>query len=684
MTVISAQAFEASMINALAISDPQMNTALGTPVRKIITAVAQEMASFSIDVNVTTSLYSIDSVSGTELDYLVGQFGFARQEARAARGTITVRRDNGDSVFQIPYGSQFYRQATSTTPSVVFQTTSYQEMGVGVLSVDVAVVASVAGSIGNVPADTINNMSAQVGYMSITNANPTSGGRDAETDEQLRQRFLLTVFRNVSGTGDQMRGLALANERVDKANLIGQESRYSEICQVEKDPVSGNNHADVEQTGWDMDVDHALDTVHRFWVRDVETRDIYPHGDYVVEDGGRSVVFNTKADSDVIGAISVNSSYDLSHGDISSYTITNMETGVVISDESYGLTGVTVDVQAGTVIIGSSTNGGTGVAWRVDYDYNPFREGDFVQVEFDYSSKHSRDGLKAVDLYVDSMSEDKVTDIQYVDMSKVIDSSNAFDWVRMDGSNPDNGHLYIPLSYQPMSGMSGYVNMGTSSVLVEGVHFNRIFDATGTAGSSRGMDAIELIGSVSTSASGSTFVFDDSSVPEISDKTPLAIPYFQNGAVRKVQDLIDEQRVVTMDVLVHEAVHRNFVVYLTMMYSIFPQESVKRSVTDALVSWAEARPFGHVVQISDIETVAANVAGVDNVRLSTQADSGGTVSEYKTADGLSVYAYGMLEIYRDGKTCKRRFVDDFRLAQNEVIEILDVVFYSRSQKRWGV
>ena len=239
MTIISAQAFEASIINTLAVSDPQMNTALGTPIRKVITAVAQEMASFNVDVNTTTSLYSLDSVSGTELDYLVGQFGFARQEARAARGSITIRRDNGDSLLQIPYGSQFYKQATATTPSVVFQTTTYTEMAVGVLSIDIAVVATVAGNIGNVPADTINYASAQVGYMSITNSSPTSGGRDAETDEQLRSRFLMTVFRNVSGTGDQMLGLALANERVDKANLIGQECRYSEIAQVECGDLGG-------------------------------------------------------------------------------------------------------------------------------------------------------------------------------------------------------------------------------------------------------------------------------------------------------------------------------------------------------------------------------------------------------------------------------------------------------------
>ena len=684
MTVVSAQAFEASIINALAISDPQMNTALGTPVRKIITAVAQEMSSFSVDVNTTTSLYSIDSVSGTELDYLVGQFGFARQEARAARGTVTVRRDNGDSVFQIPYGSQFYRQATATTPSVVFQTTSYQEMGVGVLSIDVAVVASVAGSIGNVPADTITRSSTQVGYMSITNANPTGGGRDAETDDQLRSRFLLTVFRNVSGTGDQMRGLALAHEKVDKANLIGQESRYVEICQVEKDPVSGNNHADIEQTGWDMDVDHVLDSDRRYWVKNVESGAIYPHGDYYVESNGRSVVFRTKGDSDVIGAISVNSSYPLSHGDISAYSITNLDTEEVITEESYGLTGVIVDLVNGIVTIGSSTNGGTGVAWRVDYNYNPFVEGDFVQVEFDYASKHNRNGLKTVDLYVDSMSEDKVTDIQYVDFSKVISSGNAGNWVRTDGSNPDAGHVYIPLSYQPMSGMSGYVNMGTSSVLVEGRHFNRIFDATATSGSSRGMDAIELIGSITTSASGSQFVFDDGSVPAIDDITPLAIPYFQNGAVSKVQDLIDEQRVVTMDVLVHEAVHRYFVIYLTMMYSVFPQDSVRQSVTDALVSWAEGRPFGYTIQLSDIETVAANTAGVDNVRVATQNDAGNTMSEYKTSGGSEVGAYGILEVYQDGKTAKQRFTGDFKLAQNEVFEVHEVVFYSRSQKRWGV
>ena len=59
MAVTNAQSYESSIISTLAATDPQMNTGLGTPVRKIISAVAQELANYGVDANVTSTLYSL-------------------------------------------------------------------------------------------------------------------------------------------------------------------------------------------------------------------------------------------------------------------------------------------------------------------------------------------------------------------------------------------------------------------------------------------------------------------------------------------------------------------------------------------------------------------------------------------------------------------------------------------------
>lgn len=673
MPVVSAQAFENAIIGSLAVSDPQLSTALGTPVRKIITAVAQEMADYNVDVNTTTTLYSLDSVSGTELDYLVGQFGFTRQEARPAKGSVTVRRDNGDSLLQISYGTQFYKQATATMPSVVFQTTAYQELAEGVLSAEIAVVATVAGAIGNVPANTITYSVAQSGYVNITNANPTSGGRDAETDAQLRQRFLQTVFRNMAGTKDQMLGLALANETVGRANLIGQESRYSEVVQAVSS--AGSVIAEPSSEQWDLDVYSPIDVDRRYWVTMTDTQELLGHGDYSVSQDGETVTFKKRDASEVVGPVTPGAVLRLSHGDVSDVSVKRTDTGEDYDSQLY-----TLDASAGTITIASSGSVGTGISLTVLYKYDFVAAGDFVTIEFDYLSKHNRGGMKTVDLYVDSMSQRKVTDVQYIDFSKKATALNLANWVRLDGSHPVIGHPVIPLSYQPLYGSIGFINMGTSIVLSEGVHFEPIFDATATAGSSRGMDAVEIIGTVS---NGELSFTNDPDATAVGDLTPVSIPYLQNYAIEKVQELVDYQRVVTMDVQVHEAVHRRFVVYLTLMYSVFPRRSTMDSVKESVVAWASSLPFGHTIQFSDIETVAANVAGVDNVRVSTSSDAGGAESEYLTPGGASVGAYGLIELNRDGKTVKGQFTSDFRLAQNDIFEISDVVIYSRSQQGWG-
>ena len=166
------------MVNALRVTDPTLNTSLGTPIRKMLSAVASELARLSQDQVQTTSLYSLDALSGSDLDALVAQFGFTRQVARAARGYVKITRDNGDSVWAVPYGTQFWRPATSSTASIGFSTMAYAEMAEGVLSCEVSVCAVQAGSAGNVPADTVT-LSSPTGYVPVPNPAPTPGGRSA-------------------------------------------------------------------------------------------------------------------------------------------------------------------------------------------------------------------------------------------------------------------------------------------------------------------------------------------------------------------------------------------------------------------------------------------------------------------------------------------------------------------------
>ena len=533
----TASQHESNIVSRLAATDPQLSTALGTPVRKLIEAVAHELSNLSSDIHATSTLYSLNAVSGQDLDYLVGQFGFTRQEARAARGMIRFTRDNGDAVLQVPYGAQFYKPPTSTSPAVSFQTTSYQELAQGVLVAEVPVVCTTLGSIGNVAANTVTRSTGFSSYISCSNDEAMTGGRDAESDEQLRTRFLETVFRNESSTRDQYIALASANKTVSRVNLVGQSARYSEVVQASK--PSNSVIASVTDEKFNVDVRRVIDTSSRYWVTLTESERILGSGEYTVSVDGKTVTFQDQFTTETVGPTSPQVVLRLAHTNISNVTVT------LVSDPSISLVAgidYTLDAVNGTITVkADSAYIQTGDALAVSYYYSPVNVGEFVTIEFDYASLHNRDTLKSVDVWVDGTEPTLVTDVQYIDTTNLITSANTDTWEKADGNNPTVDNIYIPLAYRPlMSGdtMIRAISMGVSQMLVSGVYFNPIWDVSdvrGTQGSLRSIDAIELIGSVTDG--GATFTFSGSAPDypsiKVNNNTPIAIPYYYDASDRR-------------------------------------------------------------------------------------------------------------------------------------------------------
>lgn len=748
----SALEHESSMVNALRVTDPTLNTSLGTPIRKMLSAVASELARLSQDQVQTTSLYSLDALSGSDLDALVAQFGFTRQVARAARGYVKITRDNGDSVWTVPYGTQFWRPATSSTAAIGFSTMAYAEMAEGVLSCEVSVCAVQAGSSGNVPADTVT-LSSSTGYVSVTNPEPTAGGRDAETDAQLRQRFLETVFRNEAGTRDQLLGLARAHAEVSRALSVGQSSRYVETVQVVRQKHKGSVHFDLSKAPVaDVSAEHfthevkglwngfsgehvgLVDPSRRHWVTLSDTSAPVARGRYDVtsctwesKDGkkydldGARVEFKPLWAEETIGPFRASTdgdekTYSLSSGSIRKVKSVTAVTpgsddvkmtpkeirddaGAVVGMEASfgGITYLTIDYESGVATAGKVTTTAIGstTSFRVSYEHEQVADGQFVTVEFDYRSTLSRSDRNDVELYVDGMLPSKVSDIAYLRFANVVTSSNRSRWRREDGSMPAVGSLYVPLSYQPMSSSAGYVNVGTSQILVEHRDFEMLHDAGMCMRSPLGCDAVEILGEKD-EKEGFFYVGGKAEpTANLTDETPMNIPYYYNGVPGAVQDLVSAQSVVTQDVCVHEVKRRHIGIYLTVMYSTFPRETIAQRVEDAVVSWAGSLPIGSQFQFSDVETVAANLSGVDNVRVSTEADAQGAVLESVTAAGdVGAYkkgdhpgAFGVVEVERDGRTLRGQFTKDFAVYADEVLDVQFVKVYSTAQKgfndAWG-
>lgn len=196
-----------NIVNALYASDPEIDASIGTPIRKVIDAVSEQISLLGVDNHLISYQYDIDSKSGGDLDDFVRNFGMERLKGQFASGTLTFSRTSTTTALQIPVGTQVSSQ---TVPPQTAQTTIGATMSVGQASVDVPALIIIPGPDGNVLANTLTALATNVdGVSAVTNSSAFSGGTSDETDDQLRTRFKTTVFRNLAGTDSMYRAIAL-------------------------------------------------------------------------------------------------------------------------------------------------------------------------------------------------------------------------------------------------------------------------------------------------------------------------------------------------------------------------------------------------------------------------------------------------------------------------------------------
>lgn len=119
-----------------------------------------------------------DTAYGEFLTRKASDSGVVRKEATKAIGYVTVK-GNGE----LPKGSQF-----ATQTGVLFET--LDTMTVDKMAT-VKVEAVTPGTIGNVTAQAISVIPMSIpGILSVSNAEPMQDGFEAETDEELRTRYL--------------------------------------------------------------------------------------------------------------------------------------------------------------------------------------------------------------------------------------------------------------------------------------------------------------------------------------------------------------------------------------------------------------------------------------------------------------------------------------------------------------
>jgi uncharacterized phage protein gp47/JayE len=162
----------------------------------------------------------INAAVGQDLDNLAKKIGIRRYSSAKAVGEVTF---TGDNNVLIPEG---FRVETDEDEPKVFETTEQVIITSG--SITVEIVSIEGGSGYNVPSNTITEMTEVLaGIDDVTNAAETFGGRDRETDTELRERYFQSLDRAGGSTTTSVRANVL--EETETSDCIILENITMEV-----------------------------------------------------------------------------------------------------------------------------------------------------------------------------------------------------------------------------------------------------------------------------------------------------------------------------------------------------------------------------------------------------------------------------------------------------------------------
>lgn len=626
----SQQELALQMIAQLRLLDPSVSAEVGTPERKILDTVAQSLADSQIDLLALQNALDLDSKFGAALDRFLALFGFGRQRATFATGFVTFSRQvAATDDIRVPAGTQVAAPAIADTTNAlstdtsesVFTTTFDVILPAGELSVVAPIRANVAGAHANVAAGRVTTFkTVPVGITAVTNDNPISGGKDLETDDEYKTRFKNTVFRNLAGTQDQYLALGIATAFSTKANVVGPISRYREYIQVP--PVD-------DAASYDVDGDAIAEAGNGNAGEFTSALSTIPFSKYIWD----SVpVFVSNGE---IGPLSVFYRQDV-----------DFEMNLTVPDRNRGDTyrfytadfpiGLNPNIDSETAFQPNVTF--LNVYTGVDDTIQMIRPGDVVLFEHSYMSTASRNDVgnhitNAVDLFIDGGNDTLASTITVTPRSTAmfvdnVSSKYHYDNYRRKGEpehRPVVGHILQPLFWQPIVELPDQIKIGVN-LYFKGVHYWTVDDVSEFAGTVRARSGIEW----NTDLPGKSPDDDDEGpytgpiITSYSAGTSMGIEnYIYDRNIVDLQSALEANKQVTTDVLAHKARLRYFKLDITVMYT--PGISIADTnfaIQEAVQRYLSGLYFGSTVQLSDLLQVVHNVAGVDNVRWSSDVPGG--------------------------------------------------------------
>jgi uncharacterized phage protein gp47/JayE len=558
---MATQADVASRIVAtLAITEPDLDTAVGSVTRKIVDAVAQQMADSYVDNHLLTYQYDIDSKIEADLDDFVQNFGISRIAAKRATGVVVFQRGTGDmsTSVRIPVNTQIASTQIGTSGVVTLvQTVTPGFMGEGVATLEVPVQAVEPGVVGNIGAGLLTRFRSPVeGVTAVTNVTALSGGTGQETDSELRARWKRTVFRSLAGVEAMYLGIAINNENCFGANVLGATKTHFEQIQIQ--PLAGTKGVGYSSL---TEVAYAYG----------DTAVMGPHlaGSQVLL-RGRDFELDTSVRPPLVIML-----------------VDNYATGNLLPD---GVTQETLPVV-----------------------------GDVFDLTFEYAPQDSRNlpaqGItNRVDIWCAGVNAQTATQAVIFSTNRrfVPDYGSpywVYNFIREDHQAPHVNNVFIPLAFGPIITIPPTLVVG-STTYQRNVHYWLVHDDTAF-----GYAATSRFGLEWDAASLPVGLVDPVFIVGENDT------YVYNKMIEDIQAGIDRWRLTSIDAVAHQAKLQYLRFNIAVMYDRNANADITNSqITVALQTYLQGLSFGATVQVSDVLQAIHGAPGVDNVRFLDRRD----------------------------------------------------------------
>lgn len=156
---------------------------------------------------------SVYTATGSNLNAITSHLGMTWEKEKKAVGKITITAEIG---IQIPQA-----WGIETKSGVKFVTLNTSTITTTEKETEIEVIALNGGTDGNVSAGAITEQTEILtGIISINNKLNTLGGKDLETDTELRERYLKRLDRKSSFTTEGIKNYILKNTNVKKCQVI--------------------------------------------------------------------------------------------------------------------------------------------------------------------------------------------------------------------------------------------------------------------------------------------------------------------------------------------------------------------------------------------------------------------------------------------------------------------------------